>query len=105
MKEMLEGRGYLVFDWNVVTNDAVLYLRDDGVSPLDYIRSTFEETFARCLNENGGREGVPIIILMHETVPETVDLMPWMLETLISQGFTFGSLENFGESWTFADRS
>ena len=105
MKEMLEERGYLIFDWNVVTNDAVLYLRDYGVTPLDYIRATFEETFARCVNETAGREGVPIIILMHETVTETIELMPWMLETLIAQGYTFGSLGNFSESWMFHEGS
>ena len=103
MKEMLAERGYLVFDWNVVTNDALLSLREDE-PPLDYIRRNFEETLERCLAETGGREGVPIIVLMHETVPETIELLPWMVETLARRGFSFGSLENFARSWTFADR-
>ena len=103
MKEMLAERGYLVFDWNVVTNDALLSLRE-GEPPLDYIRRNFEETLERCLAETGGREGVPIIVLMHETVPETIELLPWMVETLARRGFSFGSLENFARSWTFADR-
>ena len=104
MKEMLAGHGYLVFDWNVVTNDAVLGLRDEGVSTSDYIRQSFEETFARCLKENESNPGAPIIILMHETVPETIDLLPWMLGRITKAGFSFGSLENYGRSWTYAER-
>ena len=41
---------------------------------------------------------------MHETVDETVELLPWMLEYLISEGYTFGDLGNMSKSWTFADR-
>lgn len=104
MTEMLTGRGYTVYDWNVVTNDSLLSLRPEGVGTYDYIRDTFKETLAKCVRENEGKSGAPIIILMHETVPETVDLMPWMLEYLIGEGYTFGSLDQMGGSWTFGDR-
>ena len=104
MKEMLAARGYLVFDWTVVTNDAVLGRREEGVTPCEYIRATFEETFARVLAEVAVWPDTPIIILMHETVPETVDLLPWMLERITRAGLSFGSLENYGRSWTHAER-
>lgn len=104
MKEMLESHGYTIFDWNVVTNDSLLYLVDDKTDTYDYIRENFIETFSLCLRENAQKENAPIIILMHETVPETIDLMPWMLEYLIGEGFVFGDLATFGESWTFAER-
>lgn len=104
MRAMLENRGYTVFDWNVVTNDSLLYMADAETGTYDYIKKNFIETFESCLRENESKENAPIIILMHETVPETVDLMPWMLEYLIGEGFTFGDLAAFGESWTFADR-
>ena len=41
---------------------------------------------------------------MHEVVPETVDLMPWLLDRLIRDGYAFGTLENFPASWTFTER-
>ena len=104
MTAMLESMGYTVFDWNVVTNDSLLYLAEKGQSTYDYIRQTFIETFEACLKENASKENAPIILLMHETVPETVDLMPWMLEYLIGKGFVFGDLASFGSSWTFAER-
>ncbi|MBQ8334500.1 MAG: polysaccharide deacetylase family protein [Clostridia bacterium] len=104
MTAMLTERGYTIYDWNVVTNDSLLSLRPDGVTTYDYIRDTFAETLAQCVRENEGKSGAPVIILMHETVPETVDLMPWLLGYLIGEGYTFGSLDQMGGSWTFADR-
>jgi len=103
MTAMLTERGYSIYDWNVVTNDSLLSLRPDGVGTYDYIRDTFRETLAQCVRENAGKPGAPIIILMHETVPETVDLMTWMLEYLIGEGYTFGNLTNL-PSWTFEAR-
>lgn len=104
MKTKLEDMGYSVFDWNVVTNDSLLFMRDEGENVYDYIRKNFIETFELCLNENKEKDNAPIIILMHETVTETVELMPWMIEYLISRGYSFGSLGNLGESWTFNER-
>ncbi len=104
MTEMLTQRGYHIYDWNVVTNDSLLKLRPEGTNTYDYIRETFAETLASCVRENRGKSGAPVIILMHETVPETVDLMPWLLEYLIGEGYTFSSLDQMGASWTFADR-
>ena len=103
-RTMLEERGYRVYDWNVVVNDAVLYTAPEGESAYDYIRETFLETFEACLKENEGKPGAPIVILMHETVPETIDLMPWMLEYLMNRGCVFGNLTHLGYSYTFADR-
>lgn len=96
MTEMLSSHFYRVYDWNVVTNDAVLYTAPDGTDTYDYIRSTFTETFEARVKTGD----LPIIILMHETVPETIDLMPWMIETLIANGYTFGTLDTI-PSWTF----
>ena len=104
MRAMLEKRGYRIFDWNSATNDGVLYLRPEGTSAFEYIRDSFEDTFARSLAETGGAPGEPLIVLMHEVVPETVDLMPWLLNRLIREGYAFGSLGSFPASWTFAER-
>lgn len=104
MKKMLADKGYFVYDWNVVTNDSILYMAPDGTRSYDYLSDTFRETLRLCINENKGKSGAPVIILMHETVDDTVELLPWMLEYLISEGYTFGDLGNMGKSWTFADR-
>ncbi len=102
MQSMLDRRGYKVFDWNVVTNDSILYMREDGEYTYDYIRENFISTFEKCLRENEGKDGEPIIILMHETVEETVNLTAWMIEYLVERGFTFGALQDLEESWLFS---
>ena len=104
MTKSIEEMGYTVFDWNVVTNDSLLYMAPKGENTYDYIRENFISTFELCLRENEKKDNAPIIILMHETVRETVDLMPWMIEYLTDRGFAFGDLADFGQSWTFADR-
>ncbi len=96
MREMLSSHFYRAYDWNVVTNDAVLYTAPAGTDTYDYIRDTFTQTFAAKVKTGE----TPVILLMHETVPETIDLMPWMIETLISNGYTFGTLDTI-PSWTF----
>ncbi len=104
MKEMLESHGYGVYDWNVVTNDALLGLCPPDQSSYDYIKENFTTTYALCKNEIKNKPGAPIIILMHETVDETVDLLPWIIEYLLDDGCVFGSLGDMEGSWTFADR-
>lgn len=96
MKAMLSSHSYRIYDWNVVTNDAVLYTAPYGTDTYDYIRETFDSTFeARVATGEP-----PIIILMHETVSETIDLLPWMLESLIERGYTFSTLDTI-DSWVF----
>lgn len=96
MTDMLASHSYRVYDWNVVTNDAVLYTAPYGTDTYDYIRDTFTSTFEAKVSTGE----FPVIILMHETVPETIDLMPWMIETLIERGCTFGTLDTI-PSWMF----
>ncbi len=104
MKEMLESHGYSIYDWNVVTNDALLSLCPDGQSSYDYIKENFITTYDLCKNEIKSKPDSPIIILMHETVDETVELLPWIIEYLLDDGCVFGSLGDYDGSWTFADR-
>jgi len=102
MMDMVQRMGYLVFDWNVVTNDALLYLRPDDMTAKGYIKDTFITTFDTRVRMNESGNTAPIIILMHETVDETIDLMPWMIEYLIDNGYTFGDPADLEESWMFS---
>lgn len=104
MEAVLADHGYSVFDWNIVTNDGLLYLVPEGESPYRYLMDNLLTTLDDALKENEGKEDAPLIVLMHEVTPETIDLMPWILETFISRGFTFGFLPDRAGSWTFADR-
>ena len=101
MMEMLDWHGYTVFDWGVTINDAMLYTAEDGVGSHDYVKDSFVQSLNQRLKTNSREGGGPIIILMHENVDETVALLPWIIEYLIDEGFTFGDLADFDESWVF----
>ncbi len=101
MLSMLSWHGYLVFDWGVSINDAVLYMADDAVSSHDYIKESFISSLEQRLKVNGRAGGGPVIILMHENVDETVDLLPWIIEYFIDGGYTFGDLADLDDSWMF----
>lgn len=101
MQNMLEGRGYLIFDWSVSINDAVLYLAPEEQSSYDYIKESFIASLEQRIRINEKKNGAPLIILMHEQVNETVDLLPWIIEYLVDRGFVFGDLANFDGSYMF----
>lgn len=104
MTAMLAAHGYEIFDWNIVTNDGLLSQVPKDKTTYQYLMENFLTTLDDALSENKGKDDAPLIVLMHEVTPETIDLMPWMIETFIDRGFTFGSLAERGSSWTFADR-
>jgi len=101
MQGMLEEAGYVIFDWGVSINDAVLYLAPEEQSSYDYIKESFVSSLEQRVRINQKNDGAPIIILMHEQVDETVHLLPWIIEYLVDRGFVFGDLANFDGSYMF----
>lgn len=100
MNELLTERGFRVYDWNIVTNDALLFQRPDGTTAYEYIKSTFLETYETEKNSSS-----PRILLLHETVEETRVVLSWMIDYLIEDGCAFAPLSSLEESWTFADEN
>lgn len=88
-QEMLDGlhdMGYRVYDWNILTNDGVLFLRPDGMDSETYWKETFIETWESCPYDTR-------IILVHDSIAETEALLPWLLDYVIDAGYTFGTLD------------
>lgn len=102
MVSTLADMGYFSYDWNVVTNDALLSIKPEDTDSYDYIKQNFMDTFDLAVKQYDGKE--PIIVLMHETVNETVDLLPWIIEYISERGYAFGDLSEFEESWMFGDK-
>jgi len=98
MNGLLADRGFRVYDWNIVANDALLFQCPAGMSAYDYIKKTFAETYQ-------ARKGTssPKILLLHETVAETRVVLPWIIEYLIEDGCTFAPLSRLTDWWTFSD--
>lgn len=99
MNTALSERDFLVFDWNVVVNDALLFQCPNGTLPQKYIIDNFLSTYLAAKKEEA-----PIIILFHDNVPETLSVLPWIIEYLMDDGCTFAPLSDLEISWTFADR-
>jgi peptidoglycan/xylan/chitin deacetylase (PgdA/CDA1 family) len=78
-----EAAGYRWFDWNTVNGDSEI----PNPTP-EYLMSRFLTTY-------GNRD--VIIILMHDTDSKqtTVDTLPMMIEHLINEGYSFGTLDNY----------
>lgn len=101
MTGMLAERGYRAYDWNVSTNDAVLFLAPEDENSYDYIKRSYIESLETCLKQNENKTDAPIIVLMHESANETPELLTWLIEYMTERGFSFGNLGNVG-SWTFS---
>ncbi len=97
---VLEDRGYRTFDWNVATNDAVLYTSGDDEDSYSFIKETLISTLDTGIKQYLDSD-VPLILLMHEAVPETERLLDWIIEYLIDEGFSFGNLREL-DSWVFS---
>ncbi len=85
MIDGLHGMGFRIFDWNILTNDGVLFQRPEGMDSRTYWKQTFIETWENCAYDTR-------IILMHDNVAETEELLPWLLQYVIDRGYTFGTL-------------
>jgi len=85
MIDGLHGMGFRIFDWNILTNDGVLFQRPEWMDSRTYWKQSFIETWENCAYNTR-------IILMHDNVAETEELLPWLLQYVIDQGYTFGTL-------------
>ncbi len=93
MFDMLHGRGYSVYDWNVLTNDGLLFQCPDGMPILTYLKETFDETWASSAKTK--------VVLMHDSQEYTVELLPYILRYCIAQGYTFATLDEMGEEFKY----
>ncbi|TJX65156.1 polysaccharide deacetylase [Soehngenia saccharolytica] len=75
------SRGYDVVDWNALNGDA-----EKSNPSREYLIKRFKETHKNKKN---------IIILMHDTNAKetTVEVLPYIIETLINEGYTLKALD------------
>ena len=86
MIDGLHGMGYRIYDWNILTNDGVLFQRPEGMDSREYWKQTFIETWENCASDTR-------IILLHDSTAETAELLPWLIYYVTEQGYTFGTLD------------
>ncbi len=93
LKSAVVGKGYRSFDWNCANCDKWLVPKPEEQSFEDYLKSSVISTLQTARG--------PKVMLIHETVKETVDMLPWLIEYIRSQGYEFALLSDFDGEYVF----
>ena len=89
--------GYLSFDWTCANNDRYLNNKTEEQTLTEYLLWSVEAT----LGSLAWTKDTPRIMLMHDTADETVEALPQILDYLIGEGYTFGTLDELDGYWVF----
>ena len=97
LKSTLAELGYNGFDWNCLNNDCLVKKCPADMTEDEWLKQSFIETY----NYGSKLKNAPLIILMHETYSQTVDMLGWAIEFLQSEGYTFATLDELQGSWYY----
>ena len=89
--------GYLTMDWTCANNDRYPQGKTEDQTVQDFLKASTVAT----LESLKYSPTIPKVMLMHDTADETVEVLPWILEYLIGEGYTFGTLDELNGYWVF----
>lgn len=92
----VRDKGYLVYDWTALTNDADPSERLDGESDIDYYFRILKRSLSK-----SKEKGLPLIVLMHDK-GATKECLREILDFLVSEGYSFDLISNCPE-YTFVN--
>ena len=98
IKEKIASMGYYSYDWTCANCDKWLSPKKEDQTDREYFESQVKATVTRLESAHPNR---PRIMLLHETVEETRNMMPWIIEYLSAKGYTFRTLDRLQESYYF----
>ena len=87
----VRGKGYSVYDWTVLTNDAATESKREDESYLDFYIRSLDDSMARA-----EKNGLPIIVLMHDK-KHTRENLTEILDYFVQKGYSFGLLSECPE--------
>lgn len=93
LKAAVVGKGYRSFDWNCANCDKWFVPKPEDQSIEDYLKSSVISTLQTARG--------PKVMLIHETVRETVEMLPWIIEYIRSEGYEFALLSDFDGEYVF----
>ena len=93
IKERLKAGGYRWFDWNAANCDKYPQGNTKKLSDAEYFWNSYVETTA----PYDDMENPHVIFLTHDSVDETVKMLPRMIEDLLARGYTFRTLDQHPE--------
>ena len=85
--------GYYVFDWNMGINDRWLAGNTENLPKIDYFWKSYQATYNMFKNTD------PLILIIHDTEPVSVELLPRIIEDLLAKGFEFSTCDKIGANY------
>lgn len=92
--EAVRELGYRSFDWTCANNDLWLGDKSDEESMEEYMRKSLIKSL-----KLGGE---PKILLLHESVEGTVEMLPWIIEYIRGEGYEFAPLTELDGEYLFS---
>ena len=89
----VNAAGYYAFDWNLGINDRWLAGNTQGLSKVDWYWYSYQDTYATFQNTD------PLILIIHDTEPTSLDILARIIEDLIAKGFDFGTVDEIGDNY------
>ena len=90
----LHAAGYRAYDWNLGFNDKWIAGNTEGLSKKEYFWQSYHNTYEMWVSTDK-----PLIFLIHDDVPESVELLPALIEDLIAKGCSFGTVNELGSDY------
>lgn len=87
--------GYRSFDWTFADNDRYLKGKPEDQPIEEFLKASTLSSLKNC----AAAPAWPKIMLMHDTSQETISILPWIIETLQEEGYTFGTLDELDGYW------
>ncbi len=94
LHEAVTELGYRSFDWTCANNDLWLGDKSEDESMEEYMKRSIEESLKR--------GGSPKILLLHESVEATVEMLPWIIEYIRDEGYEFTPLSEYDGEYLFS---
>ena len=89
--------GYRVFDWTFADNDRYPGGKTESQTMEEYLMAATVSSLDNC----EAAPAWPKIMLLHDTSDETVAVLPWIIEYLRGEGYSFGTLDELEGYWIF----
>lgn len=91
--EAMHEAGYVGFDWNLAFNDAWAGGNTENLPLKEYYWKSYQETYSWYKDKD------PLILIIHDTYKDSVELLPRVIEDLIAKGFEFGLVSELTDDY------
>lgn len=89
----VNAAGYYAFDWAIGFNDKWLAGNTENLPKPEYFWKSYLETYSYYGKTD------PLIVLIHDTEEESVNLLSKLIDDLLAKGFEFDTCDHIGDNY------